>query len=141
MLLWLKAFHIIFFTAWFAGLFYLPRLFVYHADATDQISHDRFCIMERRLSALMSIAALLTIVCGVWMVSLYGMAWFANAGWLHTKLLLVLLLIGYHGWCQVQVKKFREKRNTRSANFFRGMNEVPSLFLLAIVILAVVRPF
>lgn len=141
MLLWLKALHIIFFTAWFAGLFYLPRLFVYHADARDQISHDRFCIMEKRLSILMSIAALLTIVCGAWMLSLFGMGWLAHNGWMHAKLLLVVLLIGYHGWCQIQVKKFREGRNTHNAGFFRAMNEVPTVFLVLIVILAVVKPF
>lgn len=141
MLLWLKAFHIIFFTAWFAGLFYLPRLFVYHADTQDTISHDRFCVMERRLSILMSIAAVLTIVCGVGMIGLYGLGWLANNGWMHAKLLLVVLLLGYHGWCQVQVKKFHEHRNSRSSGFFRAMNEVPSVFLVLIVILAVVKPF
>lgn len=141
MLLWLKAFHIIFFTAWFAGLFYLPRLFVYHADSHDRVSHDRFCVMEKRLSVLMSIAALLTIVFGAWMLGLYGMGWLAHNGWMHAKLLLVLLLIGYHGWCQIQVKKFREERNRHNAGFFRAMNELPTVFLVLIVILAVVKPF
>lgn len=141
MFLWLKAFHIIFVVAWFAGLFYLPRLFVYHADARDTISHERFCVMERRLSMLMSIAALLTIVLGIWMIFVLGSAWFAASGWLHAKIMLVILLIGYHGWCQVQVKKFREQRNRHSANFFRLANEVPTVFLVLIVILAVVKPF
>lgn len=141
MLLWIKAFHVISMVAWFAGLFYLPRLFVYHADTTDEVGHARFCTMEKRLSILMSIAAALTIVFGVWLLAMYGGAWMAANGWIHAKLLLVLVLVGYHGWCQVQVKKFREHRNTASAGFFRAMNEVPTILLIAIVILAVVKPF
>ena len=139
-MLWLKAFHIVFMVTWFAGLFYLPRLFVYHADATDQVSRERFCVMEKRLSILMSIGALLTIGFGVALMLGYGGAWIAASGWLHWKLLLVLGLIGFHGWCQIQCKKFREDRNRGSAGYFRLMNEVPTLFLVAIVILAVVKP-
>src|SRR5690625_4671528 len=141
MLAWVKAFHIIFMVTWFAGLFYLPRLFVYHAEVTDDGSRQRFCTMEKRLSVLMSIGAALTIIFGIWLIVLYGEAWCAASGWLHVKLLLVLGLIGYHGWCQVQVKTFRAQRNQHTANFYRWMNELPTLLLIAIVILAVVKPF
>ncbi|MES1924535.1 CopD family protein [Salinisphaera sp. T31B1] len=141
MLLWVKAFHVIAMVTWFAGLFYLPRLFVYHADTHDEAGHTRFCVMERRLGILMSIGAAATIGFGVWLLVGYGSAWMANNGWMHVKLLLVLGLIGYHGWCQVQVKKFREQRNKGSAGYFRLMNEVPTVFLVLIVILAIVKPF
>ncbi|MES1942997.1 hypothetical protein PC39_02692 [Salinisphaera sp. PC39] len=140
-MLWIKAFHIVFMVTWFAGLFYLPRLFVYHADTTDEISHARFCVMERRLSAIMGIGALLTIGLGLWLLLAYGSAWLAGNGWMHVKLLLVAGLIGYHGWCQIQVKRFRERRNRGSSRYFRLMNEVPGAFLIAIVVLAVVKPF
>lgn len=141
MLAWVKAFHIIFMVTWFAGLFYLPRLFVYHTQVTDDNAHQRFCLMEKRLAIMMSIGALLTIVFGAWLMGLYGGAWIAANAWLHAKLLLVLVLIGYHGWCQVQVKKLRERRNNHSENFFRWMNEVPTVLLIAIVILVEVQPF
>lgn len=141
MLAWVKAFHIIFMVTWFAGLFYLPRLFVYHAQTTDNAGHQRFCTMEKRLSVLMSIGATLTIVFGIWLMALYGEAWLAANAWFHVKLLLVLGLVGYHGWCQVQTKKLRENRNTHDAGFFRLMNEVPTLLLIAIVILVEVQPF
>jgi len=140
-MLWIKAFHIIATVTWFAGLFYLPRLFVYHADTSDTISHDRFCIMEKRLSIIMSIGAALTIIFGLWLLIAYGGEWVKANAWIHAKLGLVLLLIGYHGWCQVQVKKFREQRATGSSRYYRLLNEIPALFLVAIVILAVVKPF
>lgn len=141
MLAWVKALHIIFMVTWFAGLFYLPRLFVYHTEVSDDSGYQRFCVMEKRLSVLMSIGAVLTIVFGIWLMLLYGGGWIAANAWLHAKLLLVLILIGYHGWCQIQVKKFREQRNSHGSGFFRLINEVPTLFLAAIVILAVVKPF
>lgn len=141
-MLWIKAFHIIFMVTWFAGLFYLPRLFVYHAEIkdlnADKVSHDRFCIMEKKLSIIMSIGAALTIAFGLWLLSGYSLA---GQGWLHAKLLLVLGLMGYHGWCQVQVKKFREQRASGSSKYYRLMNEVPAVALMAIVLLAVVKPF
>ncbi len=140
-MLWIQAFHVIFMVTWFAGLFYLPRLFVYHADTTDAISLDRFCVMERRLSILMSIGAALTIAFGLWLLWHLGLSWLSGSGWMHTKLLLVVGLVGYHGWCQVQVKRFRERRATGSARYYRLMNEVPGVFLIAIVVLAVVKPF
>ena len=140
-MLWIKAFHIVFMVTWFAGLFYLPRLFVYHADTADETRHARCCVMERRLSAIMGIGALLTIGLGLWLLVAYGSAWLSANGWMHAKLLLVAGLIGYHGWCQVQVKRFRERRNRGSSRYFRLMNEVPGAFLIAIVVLAVVKPF
>ena len=97
--------------------------------------------MEKRLAILMSIGAALTIIFGVWLIAGYGGAWMAANGWIHVKLLFVLGLIGYHGWCQVQVKKFREQRNTGRAGYFRLMNEVPTIFLVAIIVLAIVKPF
>lgn len=138
---WILAFHIMFMVTWFAGLFYLPRLFVYHADATDAIGRERFCVMEKRLSVLMSIGAGLTILFGAWLLWLHGGAWLAASGWMHVKLLLVLALVGYHGWCQVQVKRFRDDRATGSSRYYRLMNEVPALLLVGIVLLAVVKPF
>jgi putative membrane protein len=138
-MLWLKAFHIIGVVAWFAGLFYLPRLFVYHADAHDAISEQRFIIMERRLFIIMTIGAAIAIFFGAMM--LIESPAYLKMGWLHAKLTLVLLLIGYHGYCRVLMRAFAQQRNTRSARWFRGFNELPSVFLIAIVILAVVKPF
>ena len=141
MLVWVKAFHVVFVVAWYAGLFYLPRLFVYHAETRDDLGHQRFCTMEKRLSILMSIAAVLTVTLGVWLIYLYGSEWFKVSGWLHAKISLVVLLVVFHGWCQVQVKKFREHRNTHSARFFRMANEVPTVLLVLIMIMVYVKPF
>lgn len=140
-MLWIQAFHVIFMVTWFAGLFYLPRLFVYHAEAEDSPGRERFCVMERRLSLLMSIGAALTLVFGFWLLWLRGIEWLAASGWMHVKLLFVVGLIGYHGWCQIQVKRLREGRASASSRYYRLMNEVPTLLLIGIVILAVVKPF
>ena len=140
-MLWIKAFHVISMVTWFAGLFYLPRLFVYHVDIKDEIGHQRFCVMERKLSIIMSIGAALTIAFGLWLLVGWWAGSLAGQGWLHAKLALVALLMGYHGWCQVQVKKFREQRATGSSRYYRLMNEVPALALIGIVILVVVKPF
>lgn len=140
-MLWVKAFHVISMVTWFAGLFYLPRLFVYHVDTKDDVGHQRFCVMERKLSIIMSIGAALTIALGLWLLIGWWAGSLANQGWLHAKLVLVALLIGYHGWCQLQVKKFREQRATGSARYYRLMNEVPALALIGIVVLAMVKPF
>jgi putative membrane protein len=137
-MLWLKAFHIIFVVTWFAGLFYLPRLFVYHAAATDPVSIERFMLMERRLFTLMSIGALLALACGMVMVA--AAPEYLHAAWLQAKLILVALLIGYHLWCHRLIGVFARGRPTHSARWFRWFNEVPSLLLIAIVILAVVKP-
>jgi protoporphyrinogen IX oxidase len=137
--LWLKAFHIVFVVTWFAGLFYLPRLFMYHAATTDQISIDRFKTMERRLYIIMSIGALLAALFGISM--LIAIPAYLKMGWLHAKLTLVLLLVGYHLWCRHLVRVFAADRNTHSQRWYRWFNEAPSLLLIAIVILAVVKPF
>ncbi len=138
---WLLAFHMVFVVSWFAGLFYLPRLFVYHADTHDQLGFDRFCTMERRLSILTSIAAAGTIFFGVWLTLLKGGDWILANGWFIAKLVLVVFLIGFHGWCQVQVKRFRERRNRLAADTFRMANEVPTVILVGIMILVFVQPF
>jgi len=138
-MLWLKAFHVIAVVAWFAGLFYLPRLYVYHADAKDSISIERFIIMERRLFAIMSIGAGLAVGFGAAM--LVASPTYLAMGWLRVKLLLVLLVIAYHLFCYKLMQDFAQNRNTRTSKWYRGFNEMPSLLLIAIVILAVVKPF
>ncbi|HKT32873.1 MAG TPA: protoporphyrinogen oxidase HemJ [Gammaproteobacteria bacterium] len=137
-MLWVLAFHIIFMVTWFAGLFYLPRLFVYHSEAHDEPSLKRFETMERRLYVIMSIGATGTIAFGLWL--LFGW-WLPVPGWLQAKLALVVLLILYHIYCRKLVADFRRGRNRHGTRFFRWFNEIPALFLLAIVILAVVKPF
>jgi putative membrane protein len=138
-LLWLKAFHVIAMVTWFAGLFYLPRLFVYHADAGDWISVERFRVMERRLLMIMTIGAVLTLSLGLAMIVVWPA--YLKMGWLHAKLALVILLIAYHLTCHKFVRDFAHDRKTRSARWFRLFNEVPSVLLIGIVILAIVKPF
>jgi putative membrane protein len=138
-MLWLKAFHVVAMVTWFAGLFYLPRLFVYHADATDAVSLARFQVMERRLFAIMTIGAVLTVVLGVAMI--VALPAYLKMGWLHAKLLLVALLIVYHGYCYNLLGDFAAARNAHTAKWYRGFNEVPSLLLVGIVLLAVAKPF
>ena len=124
---------------WFAGLFYLPRLFVYHADAADWISVQRFRIMERRLFMLMSIGAIATVALGIAMIVAAPAC--LKMGWLKVKLTLVLLLIVDHLLCFKFLRDFAHDRRTHSAKWFRAFNEVPSLLLVGIVILAIVKPF
>ncbi len=139
-MLYIKAFHIIFMVTWFAGLFYLPRLFVYHAMSDDQTSIDRFKIMERKLFfGIMTPGAIITIGLGIWMISKVGMG--SYSGWLHAKLALVAVLIAYHIYCGKIMIDFKHDRNKHSHVFFRWMNEFPVLLIIPIVILAVVRPF
>jgi putative membrane protein len=138
-MLWLKAFHVVFFVTWFAGLFYLPRLFIYHAGATDAVGIERFVVMERRLFSIMTLGATLAVVFGVSMI--VAAPGYLHFGWLHLKLTLVAALIGYHFWCRALMTALREGRNTRSQRWLRLFNEVPALLLIAIVILAVVKPF
>ena len=137
-MLWLKAFHIVAMVTWFAGLFYLPRLFVYHADVADEPSMQRFRIMERRLYALMSIGAAATVGLGVSMIAVQP--GYLAMPWLHAKLALVALLIGYHAYCYRLVRQFATGANRHSAKWFRVFNEVPSLLLIGIIVLAVIRP-
>lgn len=138
-MLWIKAFHILFVVAWFAGLFYLPRLFVYHVDTRDEVGHARFCLMEKRLYGLTTIAMIGTWVFGIW--TLMYVPGFMKMGWLHAKLLLVIGLSGYHGWLKFTLRRFAAGSNTHSARYFRIANEIPALALIAIVILVVVKPF
>ena len=138
-MLWLKALHVISMVTWFAGLFYLPRLFVYHADAADWISVERFRVMERRLFILMTVGATATLVFGVAMIA--AAPGYLKMGWLHVKLTLVVLLLAYHALCYKFVRDFALDRSTNSAKWFRAFNEVPSLLLVLIVILAIVKPF
>ncbi len=141
-MLWLKAFHIVFMVTWFAGLFYLPRLFVYHAQATDEVSHQRFVVMERKLFVIMTIGALLTVLFGLALLGHFaGSDSYLQQGWLHAKLGLVLLLLGYHGYCWHLLSQLKNRRNHRSHVWYRWFNEVPALLLIAIVVLVVVRPF
>ena len=138
-MLWFKAFHIVGVVTWFAAMFYLPRLFVYHTAATDAMSIERFKVMERRLFAMMSVGAALALVFGI--ATLLMVPGFLQAGWMHAKLTLVVGLIVYHGWCRRLMMDFRNDRNRRSERWYRIFNEVPMLFLLGIVILVVVKPF
>lgn len=139
-MLWVKAFHIIFMVTWFSGLFYLPRLFVYHAMATDQAGIDRFKVMERKLYfGIATPGAILTILFGTWLIS-YHVQGYMSMMWMHWKLGLVLLLIGYHVYLGRLLNAFKHDRNRHGHVFYRILNEVPVLFLAAIVILVVVKP-
>ncbi len=137
-MLWVKAFHIVFMVTWFAGLFYLPRLFVYHAMAEDAPSLERFKVMERKLFwGIMTPGAVLTIALGLWL----WLGWFRGAGsWLHAKLALVALLVGYHLWCYRLLKAFAADANRRSHAWYRWFNEIPVLLLVATVLLVVLKP-
>ncbi|MBC53290.1 MAG: TIGR00701 family protein [Gammaproteobacteria bacterium] len=138
---WIEAFHIIAVITWFAGIFYLPRLFVYHAMSEDQISKDRFVIMERKLYwGISTPSAIATVILGGWLVG-SAPGFYLSQGWLHAKLALVALVIIYHISCWWFLVRFREDRNTHSHVFFRYYNEAPVLALIAIVILVVVKPF
>jgi len=140
-LLWLKALHLIFMVTWFAGLFYLPRLFVYHAMSDDQIGRERFKVMERKLYfGIMTPGMVLTFVYGVWMLGDYAWALYAASMWLHVKLLLLGLLLVYHVYCGKWLLDFKNERNRHSHVFFRWINEIPVLFLIAIILLAVIKP-
>ncbi|MBL4868313.1 MAG: protoporphyrinogen oxidase HemJ [Pseudomonadales bacterium] len=140
-MLWIKAFHIIAVICWFAGIFYLPRLFVYHAMASDTTSIERFKIMERKLyRGIMTPSAIIAIVLGLWMV-IDGWDYYQSAVWLQIKLFLVLGLIGYHGYCGKLLKTFAADNNDKSDVFYRWFNEIPVIILVAIVILAIVKPF
>jgi putative membrane protein len=138
--LWIKALHIIAVICWFAALFYLPRLFVYHAMSEDPISRERFCLMERKLyRGIMTPSMLATLIFGIWLLVL-NPTWM-QMGWMHAKLSLVLLLIGYHYMCARMLREFAAGQNRRSHVFYRWFNEAPVLLLVGIVILVVVKPF
>lgn len=137
MYLWIKALHIVFIASWFAGLFYLPRIFVNLAQESNPAVLERLLGMARRLYRFTTILALPALVLGIWLWLGYGI----RGGWLHAKLALVILVIGYHHACSSLLKKFEAGQNKRSHKWFRYFNEVPVLLLLAIVILVVVKPF
>ena len=137
-MLWIKSFHIVFLVAWYAGLFYLPRLFVYHAMAADEPSRERFKVMERKLyRGIMMPCMVLTVALGTWL----WLGWGFRGGWLHAKLALVALLLAHHFWLGAIVGRFAREANTRSHVFYRWINEIPLIYLVAIVILVVVKPF
>ena len=138
-MLWVKSLHLVFMVTWFAGLFYLPRLFVYHAQAEDSISLERFKVMERKLFwGIMTPGAVLTIVFGAWL----WLAWYKPAtGWLHAKLALVAILAGYHLWCWRLMGDFAAGRNRHGHVWFRWFNEFPTVVLFATVFLVVFKPF
>lgn len=137
---WILAFHIIFMVAWFAGLFYLPRLFLYHALSTDHISAERFKVMEKKLFyAIMTPAAILTTIFGIWLLT-FNWSWYKTQGWLHLKLGLVFILWAYHLYCGYLLKQFHHNANNKSPTFYRWFNEIPIILLIAIVILVIVKP-
>lgn len=140
-MLWIKAFHLIAMVAWFAGLFYLPRLFVYHCDAHDVLSIERFKIMEWRLYyAIIWPAAIVTTGLGLWLVW-FNAPYYVHAGWFHGKIFFVLLLWVFHLLCGHYVQQFKYDKNTHLTRFYRCFNEIPTLLLIVIVILVVVKPF
>jgi putative membrane protein len=136
-MLWVKALHIVFVVTWFAGLFYLPRLFVYHAMAEDAVSRERFKVMERKLFwGIMTPSGALTLVFGTWL----WLGWGFSGAWLQAKLALVAALIAYHLWCAKLMLDFRAERNSRSHVWLRWFNEFPVLVLFAVVFLVVLKP-
>ena len=139
--LYIKAFHLIAIVTWFAALFYLPRLFVYHRMSEDQVSRDRFCVMERKLlKCIMTPSILIVCALGITLIWM-NPSIFQTGAWLHLKLTLVLILSGYHGMCAKYVKAFAAGENPKSHLYFRWFNEFPVLILVACVILAIVKPF
>ncbi len=139
-MLWVKAFHIIFMVTWFAGLFYLPRLFVYHADAKDEASNQRFKIMERKLFfGIATPGAIITIALGFWLIHLMGYA-LLSTFWLQSKLVLITLLVVYHIYCGKLLVDFKHDNNQRSHVWYRWFNELPVLILIAVVLLVELQP-
>ena len=140
-MLWFKAFHIIAVICWFAAIFYLPRLFVYHAMSEDDVSRERFKIMERKLyRGIMTPSAFLTVIFGG-IVYMYNPLYYSSSGWMHAKLFCVALLLIYHFLCWQHLKNFRNDKNEKNHVYFRFFNEVPVILLIIVVILVVVKPF
>jgi putative membrane protein len=139
-MLWVKAFHIIFMVTWFAALFYLPRLFVYHADAKDEISNARFKIMERKLYyGIAAPGAIITIALGLWLIHMIGYE-ILSLLWLQIKLVLVAILVGYHLYCGKLLRDFKQDANRHSHVWYRWFNELPVLILIAVVLLVELQP-
>lgn len=141
LLLWLKAFHIAFMVAWFAGIFYFPRLLIYHTQSNEIAVHQQLKIMQRRLLFFITPFAILTTILGIALIAQYPTEWFKQSGWLHAKLSLVCILIAYHAYCFKLLADFKLDKNKRSTTFYRWFNEFPVILLFAIIILAVVKPF
>ena len=137
-MLWLKAFHVVFVVTWFAGLFYLPRLFVYHVVTVEREGRARFVVMEQRLFFIMSLGALLAVLFGTALIA--AAPGYLALGWMRVKLLLVAALVGYHAWCYRLMLAFRRGDGRHTQRWYRLFNEVPGLLLIAIVVLAVVKP-
>jgi putative membrane protein len=140
-MLWVKALHIVFVASWFAGLFYLPRIFVNLAMEDDATAKARLLLMARKLFNFMTMLAVPAVLLGMWLWLGYGIGMGPGNGWLHAKIAIVILLIGYHHGCGVLLRKFEQGRNTRSHVWYRWFNEIPVVALLAIVVLVVVKPF
>ncbi len=139
--MWLKAWHLIFMVTWFAGIFYLPRLFVYHAMTEDEAGRERFKVMERKLYRFTTPWMILNLGFGLWMLYDYAWAAYSSMMWLHIKLLLIAILFGYHLYCGKLVKEFALDQNHRSHVWYRWFNEIPVLILFAVVLLATLKPF
>ncbi|WP_440876281.1 protoporphyrinogen oxidase HemJ [Thalassotalea sp. PLHSN55] len=139
-ILWLKAFHVCFMVAWFAGIFYLPRLFVNHAETDNKDIIEQLKGMERRLLLFVTPFAILTFAFGFAIIYQYGYQWFVAMKWLHIKITLVLVLLAYHGYCFKLLKDFKEDKNTRSGKFYRIFNEVPVIILFVVVFLVYLKP-
>lgn len=137
-MLWIKALHIVFVVTWFAGLFYLPRLFIYDVESPDAAVRAQLRIMQRRLLGITHVGGALALTFGIWTLILVPA--YLHQGWLHAKLALVLGLVAYHIRLVQLVQRFAEDRNTHSSRWLRVFNEVPALFLIAIVLLVVVKP-
>lgn len=139
---WFKAFHLIFVVTWFAGLFYLPRLFVYHAMAEDAVGIERFKTMERKLYfGIMMPSLVLVAACGAGLLWQLGMTWLAGTVWFHVKLALVAVLVAYHFYLGRIVRAFRDDANRHGHVYYRVLNEFPVLILVAVVLLAVLKPW
>ncbi|MEE9447720.1 MAG: CopD family protein [Arenicellales bacterium] len=135
---WIKVFHVFAVIAWFAGIFYLPRLFVYHAMSDDKISRDRFKVMERKLLwGIMTPSAVIAVLLGTWLWLGYGF----SGTWLTVKITLVGVLLAYHGWCIKVTNDFKADKNNHGHTFYRWMNELPVFLLLAILAMVIVKPF
>ncbi len=140
-MLWIKTFHIVFIASWFAGLFYLPRIFVNLAQQTDPAVQQVLLGMARRLYRFTSILAIPAVLLGLWLYVQYGIGRGPGSGWMHAKLVLVVLALGYHHSCGVILRKFEQGTNRRSHIFYRWFNEVPVLMLIAVTALVVIKPF
>ena len=140
-IIWLKAFHVFFMVAWFAGIFYLPRIFVNHAESNEALVHQQLKDMERRLLYFITPFAIFTVLLGIAIIYQYGYAWFVASKWLHVKISLVIFLLIYHGYCFKLVKTFAADKNTRTGKFYRLFNEVPVIVLLMVILLVYLKPF